>query len=353
MDDGRGTTDGGRQTPVDGQRSAVGGRRSSVVGRRSSVVGRLRGLIQIAISLLLLALILRQVRWTEVWDALRRIDPLWLMLAWGLFLLGIVIRAARWGTLLAALGIRRPLRELVLWYFVGGFFNVILPTGFGGDAVRVAELAQDTQKLGPALNSVVVDRYLGIMVLLAMGLAAAPLWPGTAPIPVLLLTAAFFAAGLFVAWLLGRAGWGRLAARRDLVGAAMRASRLPLMAVAIAPYNRRTIGLGLAISLVFNLVQIGWNVAIAHGLGLSLPLATYPVFVPLTAIALLLPAFGGLGVRELSYVGLFGQVGVPAPAAMALSLGVYIITVASGLVGGVLYLATGARRLTRHATHPE
>jgi uncharacterized membrane protein YbhN (UPF0104 family) len=66
--------------------------------------------------------------------------------------------------------------------------------------------------------------------------------------------------------------------------------------------------------------------------------------VPLTAVALLLPAFGGLGVRELSYVGLFAGAGVPQAIALALSLGVYIITVATGLVGGATYLVGGIRR---------
>ncbi len=139
---------------------------------------RLRGIIQITISATLLALILRQVHWAEVWDALRRIDLVWLAVAWGLFLLGVVVRAARWQILLDALGVHRPLHELTTWYFVGSFFNVILPTGFGGDAVRAAELSQDTGRPGPVVNSVIVDRYLGIMVLLAMGLVASSVAAG-------------------------------------------------------------------------------------------------------------------------------------------------------------------------------
>jgi uncharacterized membrane protein YbhN (UPF0104 family) len=325
-------TMGGGPRNADGERAAAGGRH------------RLRGLIQVAVSVILLALIFRQVHWREIWETLRQIHLWWLFLAWVIFLLGVVIRAARWQTLLDALGIRRPLRELVMWYFVGGFFNVILPTGFGGDAVRIAELAQDTKRLGAALNSVVVDRYLGIIVLLAMGLAAAVVWPGAASPGVVALIAALFGAGLLAAWFLRRPWWGRLGQRADWVGRAVRIVRLPALAEATASYGRRTIARGLAISLAFNLLQIGWNVAIAHGLGLSLPLATFLVFVPLTAIALLLPAFGGLGVRELTYVGLFAGAGVPAATAMALSLGVYIITVATGLVGGVMYLAAGLSR---------
>jgi uncharacterized membrane protein YbhN (UPF0104 family) len=542
---------------------------------------RARGLIQIAVSALLLALILRQVHWAEVRDALGRIDVHWLALAWGLFLLGVIVRAARWQVLLAALGVHRPLRELMTWYFVGGFFNVILPTGFGGDAVRVAELAQDTSRPAAVLNSVLVDRYLGIMVLLPMGLVAAVLAPGAAPAGVTALTAALFIGGLAVAWLLRRpqfrsvahAGRGTTAdenaaehpersgrvvsatqskgaersshkaasfdfvrhttpdsAQFSMPGAAPRrmktfavttsvvrreprrlksllrtrpfsgqlfmpgaaprrmkaaeaapmpperrawepdplfsgqdasrgilrtvvhagrgaaahessrggshaagasgmgarpaifrtvfhagrgatahessrggshaagasgmgarpaifrtaawirgfsrsggqsekpaeasiptnqqsifragsqraraffsAARLSALADAAAPYDRRAIGRGLAISLVFNLLQIGWNVAIGRGLGLALPLTVYLAFVPLTAVALLLPAFGGLGVRELTYAGLFASAGVPQPTALALSLGVYLITVATGVVGGALYLVHGLR----------
>ena len=306
---------------------------------------RVRGLVQIAISALLLALILRQVHWAEVRDALTRIDLGWLGLAWGLFLIGVIVRATRWQTLLVALGVARPWRELVTWYFVGGFFNVILPTGFGGDAVRVAELAQDAGRPTAVLNSVVVDRYLGIMVLLPMGLAAALLTPGVAPIGVTALTAALFGGGLLAAWLLRRHWWAQLGSRDDLWGHSMRRLRLPALADAIAPYDRRTLARGLMLSLIFNLLQIGWNVAIGRGLGLAAPLTAYLAFIPLTAVALLLPAFGGLGVRELTYAGLFASAGVPQPTALALSLGVYIITVATGVVGGALYLVQGLRRI--------
>jgi uncharacterized membrane protein YbhN (UPF0104 family) len=78
--------------------------------------------------------------------------------------------------------------------------------------------------------------------------------------------------------------------------------------------------------------------------------SAYFVFVPLTAVVLLLPAFGGLGVREMSYVGLFGSAGVPQAIALALSLGVYMITVATGLVGGVIYLTGGIRRARKVRT---
>jgi uncharacterized membrane protein YbhN (UPF0104 family) len=305
---------------------------------------RIRGLVQISISILLLALIFRQVQWAEVRAALGRIDLGWLALAWGLFVLGVIVRAARWQTLLNALGVRRPLSELSAWYFVGGFFNVVLPTGFGGDAVRVAEVAQDTQRLDLALNSVVVDRYLGLMVLLGMGLAASVAAPALAPTVVLWVTLVLFLVGLGVAVMLAWPGWEAMAEQRDLAGRAVNLVRLPKLAGAVRPYNAPALVRALLISLIFNFIQIGWNVAIARGLGMHLPLSAFLIFVPLTAVALLLPAFGGLGVRELTYVGLFSTIGVPQAQALALSLGVYGITVATGLLGGLIYLLGGIRR---------
>ena len=338
-------TGAGDERPVKGDRAVAEARSQrppSAAGRK-----RLRGIIQIAISTVLLAVVLRQVHWTQVRDAILHIEIGWLAFAWGLFLLGVVVRAGRWRVLLDALGVHRPLGELTVWYFVGSFFNVILPTGFGGDVVRAAELSQDTHRTGAVVNSVIVDRYFGIVVLLAMGIVAGLVAPGTAPRGVLWLTQVLFVGCLLVAWLLRRDWWEQLSRRPGAIGRIVRLLRLPALAEAVAPYDRRTVVTALAISLVFNVLQIGWNMAIGRGLGLSLPISTYLIFVPLTALALLLPSFGGLGVRELTYAGLFGNIGVPQATAIALSLGVYIITVATGLVGGVLYLIQGLRRVAR------
>lgn len=304
----------------------------------------LRGILQIVISAALLFIVVRQISWTELRAAFAHMDLAWLGVAWALFLVGVVVRAARWQVLLDDLGLRRPLRELTLWYFVAGFFNVLLPTGFGGDAVRVLGLGQDTRQMGPVLNSVVVDRYLGLMALLAMGLVAGLLRPDLAPAVVVSVIAALLVAGVLGAWLLSRPWWVHWAEQPGAVPRFLRAVQVPKVAAALAQYRLRTIVRALAISLVFNLLLIGWNVALGVGLGLQLPLVLYFVFVPLTSVVLLLPAFGGLGVREMTYVTLLGSAGVAPATALALSLGVYAITVATGLVGGALYLLQGMHR---------
>ena len=307
----------------------------------------LRGILQVGISVILLVIAFRQVEWGDLRSSLAQISLPWLAAAWMLFLIGVIVRAVRWQVLLQSLDVHRPLRDLVLWYFVGGFFNVLLPTGFGGDAVRVVELSQDTQRVGAALNSVVVDRYLGLVALLAMGLVAGALRPDLAPGPILGLIGLLLAGGILAAWLLTRPWWRKWAQRGGLATRLLRMSKLPDVAAGLSSYTSGAIGRAFLVSIIFNLLQIFWNVLIGVGLGLRLPIALYFVIVPLTAAALLLPAFGGLGVRELSYVTLLGTAGVPQATALAFSLSIYAITVATGLLGGVLYFVQGLRRTRR------
>jgi glycosyltransferase 2 family protein len=304
----------------------------------------IRGILQVTVSVVLLAVALRQVHWSDLRAALASVQPAWLALAFALFVLGVFVRARRWQVLLHALGVWRPYRELSLWYFVGGFFNVMLPTGFGGDAVRVIEVSQDSGRTGAAVNSVLVDRYLGLMALLFMGLIAGALRPDVAPSASLPLIGLLFAGGVVAAWLLSRPWWARWSEGAGLTARLIRSLRLPAIAASLGAYTASVLARALVVSFVFNFLQIGWTVAIAHGLGLQLPLPLFFVFVPLTAAALLLPSLGGLGVRELTTVTLLGSVGVPQASALALSLCVYAITVVTGLIGGVLYLVQGLRR---------
>ena len=66
--------------------------------------------------------------------------------------------------------------------------------------------------------------------------------------------------------------WGGLEPYDTTLPRLLRMARLPALAEAVRPYTRRAVARALAVSLVFNVLQIGWNVAIARGLGLNLPL---------------------------------------------------------------------------------
>jgi uncharacterized membrane protein YbhN (UPF0104 family) len=78
-----------------------------------------------------------------------------------LMVAGTALRAVRWRILLQALDIAVPLWSLVHLYCVGAFFSIFLPTGLGGDAVKMAELVWSTGRAPEAIGTTLVDRAIG------------------------------------------------------------------------------------------------------------------------------------------------------------------------------------------------
>jgi hypothetical protein len=58
--------------------------------------------------------------------------------------------------------------------FVGFFFNQVLPTGVGGDAVRAWRCSRVGIGLGTAIRSILLDRACGYLVLLVLYVLGLP-----------------------------------------------------------------------------------------------------------------------------------------------------------------------------------
>lgn len=307
----------------------------------------LLNLVRIGVSAGLLAWVLSTIKVDALAGTLRAADPRPYGLALLIGLAGIVLRAWRWQVLLRAVRVNLPFGRLVYLYFVGAFFNTFLPTGFGGDVVRVLEAGGEADRAQVA-GTTVVDRLTGFIMLFALALAALP-----------------FAGGLLTGSLTGAiaaGGFGLLAGSVLLFeGRLVRgiADRLPLpkalaltgdgwlarMYAAITACGRGALLRALGVSLLFNLSLMLAGVLIAQALKITVPAAALFVIMPVATVSLLLPSISGLGVREQAYVLLFAQLGVGNEPALAFSLAYYSLDLVAGLVGGLIYLAAGLLRL--------
>lgn len=328
------------RAPSDSLKAGLGSVPAEPAGR----TGRLRaGLLKAGLSLALLAFLLTRVDLRATVDAFRGAEARYLLAALALYLAGVPLRAYRWQGLLSALRVSVPLRRLTSLYFVGTFFNNLLPTGVGGDVVRAYELSRDGAGAAAAASTVLADRATGLLVLLAMALVSTVFGYRLISTNLVLVIAAV-SLGSFagVAVLLWDDLWRRVGQRlpwlRQLLGRK-----------GIADFYRflqtcrgKPIIRALLISLIFNVVLIAINDLIALSMGVKISLWYFLLFVPLISFSLVLPvSVSGLGVREGAYVLLFGQAGVAAPLALAMSLAFYVLNVATGLVGGVIYAVQG------------
>jgi glycosyltransferase 2 family protein len=277
---------------------------------------------------------------------LARIRPGYLGAAVLLALTGVVLRAWRWQILLRDQGVRPGIKELATLWFVGFLFNNILPGGIGGDAIRMYELSRGRARGAEAVSSVMVDRFLGIMGLLSLALPALLSTWGLIPREMVIFTVGVFGLGLMGGFLIiEQSLWRVLQTRVSLLWRVGQIKTVKSLIDSLGRYRFGALARSFGVSIVFNLVLIAMNIFIGLALALQINIAYYLVFVPLTSLVLILPiSVGGLGAREQTYITLFGQVGVPKEAALALSLLVYAVgNLVTGLIGGILYLRRGAQ----------
>jgi uncharacterized membrane protein YbhN (UPF0104 family) len=302
--------------------------------------------LRVLISVGALGFLLWQIGLGETLTVLRSADLRLLLTAFALVLVSLVIRAGRWAVLLWALELRVSFKRLVYLYFVGTFFNSFLPSGFGGDVARAIELTQDTPPPA-AVGTVLVDRMTGLLVLLLIGLLALPFSVANLPLWLVWLLIAVASGGLLAGVLilegrLLRRATAWLPDRLSLAGS----GTLGRIYAAVSGCGWRAIGQALAVSLVFNLINILINYLCGRAVGIDLSLGYFFVTAPLISISLMIPvSIGGIGVRDWVVVALFDPVGVSSNTAASMSLSLYAVSAAAGLVGGLLYGIQGLREM--------
>ncbi len=305
--------------------------------------GWLSFLLKAAVSAALIGYLVTSVDLAEAGAWLQRL-PLWAaLLAVAILYLQGAVFALRWHILLRAVAMRLPPGQVLRIVWIGLFFNQVLPSSVGGDAVRVWYLRQAGNSLADAFLGVMAERVvqvLGLTALIATGLPMLlGLLPGH-PLPPVVAGLVIVAA-LVVALLLGFDRLFRRFAHWSPVGllgrlGAMLRTLFARPALLAGLVGLSVCGHGLIVLSIFTL---------ARGLGVDLSLDAAFVLVPLAMFVTLIPvSVAGWGVREGALAAGFGLVGVPLEAAVVVSVLFGLAAVLQGLPGGLVWvLARRAR----------
>lgn len=99
------------------------------------------------------------------------LSPLRLSLCFSFILVATVIGGLRWWTLLNAQGFLLKFTESLRFYFIGLFFNFVLPGSVGGDVIKSYYIAKkySGRKVDSAMT-VFVDRIVGLVAMVTMAL---------------------------------------------------------------------------------------------------------------------------------------------------------------------------------------
>ena len=283
----------------------------------------------------LMTLALRGVEWPKLLGLFRAIDWRWWAAGFATGVVVQVIAAVRWALLARPIGFPFPIGFFVWRFFEGAFFSLCLPTSIGGDVVKAYRLADSTHGRLLAGCTVLADRLAGLAALGVLAGAAVIGKEWALGLPMTIgVGIALLATVLGIFWL-GVGSLDRLLALFPEPHAARQfISRL-------LPYQMRPSLMTRAVAWSL-LVQMGGSVAVAlvaRGLGVTLPLSVWFAVVPLVALAMVLPiSISGVGVREGGLAFLLAPSGVPAEQAVAIGLLWFLTTIATGLIGGLLFL---------------
>jgi hypothetical protein len=316
--------------------------------------------LQLGLSLALLAWLVNRVGLDAIGSTLAGVSWAWYLPAFLLFLGNVLLRAYRWYVLVIALQQQVSYGRLLYLYFLGFFFNNFIPSGFGGDVVKVLALQRDQAQSAEALSSVVMDRLTGLIgsasiALIVLTWNGIQSWfGGTAAelgLPsLLLLITALVSIGVPTGFVLIR--WGDplelLSNHLPFTRRVTTNPGLQKFVRTIRCYPVHALLRALAVSLPFTVGLVAIQYGIARALAVDVPFHLFFLFVPIIAIINTLPiSFNGLGMREGVYQFLFVPAGVSSASAIAMSLAFYFLRVAAGLIGGLLYAVKSVRRLVR------
>lgn len=298
--------------------------------------------VKLLLSVAVLVYIARGLDLRQLRDHLVSVDPFLFGIALGLIFLQTFVLNGRWELIMRALGV--SLDWLAGWriLMISLWFNQVLPSSVGGDAVRMWLLRQRGVQWSEAVKGVAADRFtalIGLIVLMVAGL------------PFLLSRVSNQAAILAIGGLTlaGVAGTvvlltlDRLPKRLIALPAIASFVRFGrLVRFLLLQSERRAPLFGSA--LLIHLVTATACYTLARGVGAQLSVLDAGILIPPVVLLTAVPiSISGWGVREGAMVACLGLAGVPSEQALSVSLLLGAISVIIGVVGGVIWLASPER----------
>jgi len=306
---------------------------------------RLSFFLRIAVSIGLVLFMVSRLDTSNMLRFLRRADLGLVALTLLAVLADRALMAVRWMKLVEALGVHAARSKLFKIFFLSTFFGSFLPSGVGGEAVRAISFSRLTSKGIESVASVAVDRLIGLLSMLLVGLLSLVVFYRVYPHPALLyvVLASSIALLAVLGSALARPVHAMLIERfGSAKGRFGEWIRKGVEAMARYREKPRVLGVVLAISIGVQLLRVLQAYLLSESMDLGTPAVYFLCFVPPILVVTMLPiSVGGWGTANAAYVALFSQVGMDPDGAFVLSVLILGLGVVGNLPGGLIYAWEG------------
>ena len=287
------------------------------------------------------------------WQSITAVPFLVVFLAIDVMLVAFLAGSLRWWLLLRHTAGPVQYARVLPGYYLGVFFNNILPTTMGGDVVRTVHLSLRGINSKALIGSAVIDRFVGLYIILTLGFVnismSSEIVLERGDRLLLVGVGAMGAAGI---WIFFNARFLDLIRHWANRYQYTRIRKFLLETVQLChSYKsaRGTLLVAVALTILLQSAVITSYYILGKAIGITLSLFTYFGIIPLVFLLGAVPiSLGGIGVREGALVGLLVAIGVDIQPAIALSLLYLFVLLASSLPGSLVMLFSRARKITRY-----
>ena len=300
--------------------------------------------MKVAISVGGLAYIFWKVPFAEVcghWTA--QALP-WILLILFCTVFSMAIQANRWRSLLLEEGKKIKFRTFYAYIALGYFFNNLLPSGFGGDAVKTIAFGKRFGNIANSVAAVAISRVMGLLAMFLCFFATLPFVVARYDIPTIYTGAVSAVAFVSVLVIVGGLFSDKIKLPAKLTAKVPFLLKLQDAFSIYRGYKKAFLLSGLD-SIWLQISSIAIHYAYFQAVGVPVDLATITVFMTITITVSMLPiSINGIGIREGVNVSLFtGLLGIPADIVLAAALIGYIPMLFQAAQGAFVFAIIGKR----------
>lgn len=262
----------------------------------------------------------------------------WLVLILFFTVVLMAIQANRWRGLLLDKGKEIPFKTFYAYIALGYFFNNLLPSGFGGDAVKTIAFGRKYGDTANSVAAIVISRVMGLIAMFVCFFAALPIVAIHYDIPTSYTFTVSAVALLSIIVIIGGLFSDKIRIPNKLK------TKFPFFtklqdAFAIYRSHRKAFLLSGLDSIWLQIVTIIIHYAYFKAVGVDVDIFVITVFTTIMVTFTMLPiSINGIGIRENVQVSLYtGLLGIPAEVVLASTLLSYIPLLFQALQGAVVF----------------
>ncbi len=250
-------------------------------------------------------------------------------------LLSTSLAAFRWSEISKLLKFKELFSFYITSYFKGTFFNQVLPSSIGGDAVRVLDLSAKHYHKKEAIFDVFIDRVIGLVGLLILNLLSTVFFFGTFNNSFSFLIIAIASGGLigfcclfflhkikFLESIIGLHYLFKLATKLNSLY-----------------FNKTMLFRHIGISIIVQLLTVMALFAISRSIDIRINFETFLIAVPPVFLLMIIPlSLAGWGIREGAMIGIFTLVYNDKEKILAMSILYGLLLIISALPGSYFWI---------------